>query len=92
MAVNKRPLWGVRFKRGIFPLKIGPIAPFLDTIQPLSSTRDFLVVEKKRRPLCMAEPPLLISPLLYNISLNCTKDNTVVYQEGIVHHSLIWRN
>jgi hypothetical protein len=45
--------WGHFFKRGISPSKIGPIAPFLDTIQPLSSTRAFLLVKDKQRLLCM---------------------------------------
>jgi hypothetical protein len=47
------PLFGVIFLGGISPSKIGPIAPYLDTIQALSSTRDFLLVKKERRLVCM---------------------------------------
>jgi hypothetical protein len=53
MVLLTAPLLGVYFYRGISPSKIGHIAPFLDRIQPLSSTRAFLPVKKKRRLLSM---------------------------------------
>jgi hypothetical protein len=55
------PLFGVIFL---------PIAPYLDAIQALSSTRAFLLVKKKQRLLCMGRTSTVISPTLYNIALN----------------------
>jgi hypothetical protein len=39
--------------KGISPSKTGPVAPFLATIQALSSTRVFLLSENERKLLCM---------------------------------------
>jgi hypothetical protein len=44
---------GVNFWGSIFPSKMGPIAPFLATIQPLSKARVFLLSENKQRLLCI---------------------------------------
>jgi hypothetical protein len=41
---------------------MGHIAPFLATIQPLSSARAFLFTQKKYRMLCMAQTSTVISP------------------------------
>jgi hypothetical protein len=43
MAVNKQQAFGVIFLKGHISLKMGPIAPFLATIQPFSSARAFLL-------------------------------------------------
>jgi hypothetical protein len=45
--------WGYIFLGGIFPSKIGHIAPFLATIQRLSKTCAFLLSKKKQRLLYM---------------------------------------
>jgi hypothetical protein len=44
---------------------MGPIAPFLATIQPPSSARAFLLVEKKQRLLCSGRTSSAISPRPY---------------------------
>jgi hypothetical protein len=62
------PLLGLYFFGGISPSKIGHIAPFLDRIQPLSSTRAFLLVEKKQILLCMGRTSTTNKPLPLNNS------------------------
>jgi hypothetical protein len=44
---------GYFFWGSIFPSKMGPFAPFLATIQPLSTARAFLLGENERKLLCM---------------------------------------
>jgi hypothetical protein len=52
-AVNSFQAIRVFVGMGVSPSKMGPFAPFLATIQPLSSTRAFLYTQKKSRMLCM---------------------------------------
>jgi hypothetical protein len=53
MAPLTGPKKGVYFWGSIFPSKMGPFAPFLATIQPLSSARAFLTGENERKLFCM---------------------------------------
>jgi hypothetical protein len=52
----------------MYPSKIGPIAPFLDTIQALSKARVFLLSENERKLLCMGRTFTANKPLPLNNS------------------------
>jgi hypothetical protein len=54
---------GVLFKGGVSPSKIGAFAPFLATIQALSSTSVFLLGENERKLLCMGHTFTANKPL-----------------------------
>jgi hypothetical protein len=60
----------------IFPSKMGPFAPFLATIQPLSSACAFLSGENEQKLLCMGPTftankslPLYLGPKQLNFQL-----------------------
>jgi hypothetical protein len=76
MAPLTGPEKRVLFGGSIFPSKMGPFAPFLATIQPLSSARAFLLSENERKLLCMGRTftankplPLYLGPKQLNFQL-----------------------
>jgi hypothetical protein len=61
------------------PSKIGPIAPFLDTIQPLSKARVFLSSENERKLFCMGRAFTANKPLGLN---NSPKELSVSWESN----------
>jgi hypothetical protein len=68
MAPLTGPKKGSFFKGGISPSKMGRIAPFLATIQALSSTRVFSLSENERKLLYMDRTSTANKPLPINNS------------------------
>jgi hypothetical protein len=73
------PLLGEYLFRGRISLKNWYIAPFLDRIQALSSTRAFLLVKKKQKLLCMGRTSTANKPLPLN---NSPKQSSVSWESN----------
>jgi hypothetical protein len=71
---------GLHFWGSIFPSKMGPFAPFLATIQPLSSARAFLLGENERKLLCMGRTFTANKPLPLN---NSPKQLSVSWESNL---------
>jgi hypothetical protein len=68
MAPLTGPKKGVLFLGGISPSKMGRFAPFLATIQALSTTRVFLLSQNMSRVVCMGRTSTANKPLPLNNS------------------------